>query len=163
MIFSLNTLRLWLPQIFQAINDFQYFNNGTTSDLCEMLKMIKPSIATDECIVVRVFYTEKLHNLIKLIFQNLNNSSVYINSIIVASVSMFSYFLAGYLINILGKKKLLSMTWYQNIFIINFNHIHFRSRDCNFGIICNCNLFCHRQYYCGSFFINIYCDGQYSV
>jgi VNT family MFS transporter (synaptic vesicle glycoprotein 2) len=91
IMMSLNTLRLWLPQIFQAINDFQYFNNGTTSDLCEMLKMIKPSIATDECIV------------------NLNNSSVYINSIIVASVSMFSYFLAGYLINILGKKKLLNL------------------------------------------------------
>ncbi|CAH1373070.1 unnamed protein product [Tenebrio molitor] len=91
IMMSLNTLRLWLPQIFQAINDFQYFNNGTTSDLCEMLKMIKPSIATDECIV------------------NLNNSSVYINSIIVASVSMFSYFLAGYLINTLGKKKLLNL------------------------------------------------------
>ncbi|XP_068910936.1 synaptic vesicle glycoprotein 2B-like isoform X2 [Tenebrio molitor] len=88
---SLNTLRLWLPQIFQAINDYQYFHNESSAGLCEMLQMIKPATKSDECVV------------------NLNNSSVYINSITVASVSMFSYFFAGYLINILGKKKLMNI------------------------------------------------------
>ncbi|KAJ3666320.1 hypothetical protein Zmor_001770 [Zophobas morio] len=88
---SLNSLRLWLPQIFQAITDYQHFNNGSTADLCRMLEILQPSPTSDGCVV------------------NLDNSPVYINSIIVASVSMCSYFFAGYLINILGKKKLLSV------------------------------------------------------
>ncbi|RZC39043.1 Sugar tr and/or MFS 1 domain containing protein, partial [Asbolus verrucosus] len=92
---SLNSLRLWLPQIFQAMNDYQYFNSGSSADLCTMLEMIQPSKTSTECVV------------------NLNNSSVYINSIIVASVSTLSYIFAGYLINILGKKRLMSKTFHS--------------------------------------------------
>jgi VNT family MFS transporter (synaptic vesicle glycoprotein 2) len=39
----------------------------------------------------------------------LNNSSVYINSIIVAVVTIIGYIVAGMLINALGKKKLLNI------------------------------------------------------
>ncbi|KAJ3627118.1 hypothetical protein MTP99_014522 [Tenebrio molitor] len=88
---SLNTLRLWLPQIFQAINDYEYNNNGTSASLCTMLDEIRPSNHTKKCEV------------------NLNNSSVYINSIIVAVVTIIGYIVAGMLINALGKKKLLNI------------------------------------------------------
>jgi VNT family MFS transporter (synaptic vesicle glycoprotein 2) len=53
---SLNTLRLWLPQIFQAINDYQYFHNESSAGLCEMLQMIKPATKSDECVVVSISY-----------------------------------------------------------------------------------------------------------
>jgi hypothetical protein len=49
---SLNTLRLWLPQIFQAMNDYQQFYNETSIDFCKSLEMIQPSNSTGECTVV---------------------------------------------------------------------------------------------------------------
>ncbi|XP_018562441.1 synaptic vesicle glycoprotein 2B-like [Anoplophora glabripennis] len=91
IMMSLNTLRLWLPQIFQAINDYQYYNNETAS-LCVMMEVFQPknmSINATECVV------------------NYNNSRVYANSMIVAFTSMVGYITAGTLINTLGKKKLL--------------------------------------------------------
>lgn len=52
---GLSTLRLWLPQIFQAINDYAYYHNGTTADLCTMLNMMHTSSnETEGCIVVNL-------------------------------------------------------------------------------------------------------------
>lgn len=56
MIFSLNTLRLWLPQIYQAMNDYQYYNNGTSS-FCAMLDILRHKNETvigepETCVVV---------------------------------------------------------------------------------------------------------------
>lgn len=36
-LFSSNTLKIWLPQLFQAISDYQVHHNSTGSDLCTML------------------------------------------------------------------------------------------------------------------------------
>ncbi|KAJ8919148.1 hypothetical protein NQ315_012134 [Exocentrus adspersus] len=92
IMMSLNTLRLWLPQIFQAISDYQYYHNETTTSLCEMMEVFQPnngSLATTECTV------------------NYNNIEVYTNSMIVAFASIVAYIAAGTLINTLGKKQLL--------------------------------------------------------
>ncbi|KAL3279281.1 hypothetical protein HHI36_016789, partial [Cryptolaemus montrouzieri] len=88
---SLNTLRLWLPQLFQAINDYQYYHNGTSADLCTMLDVIRPKNVSNstEC------------------FVNTNNTQVYVNSMIVSAATLLGYVVAGSLINFLGKKKLL--------------------------------------------------------
>ncbi|KAL3279274.1 hypothetical protein HHI36_016783 [Cryptolaemus montrouzieri] len=91
MIMSLNTLRLWLPQLFQAINDYKYFNNGTSSTLCNMLSVIQPTNDTEEC------------------FVNFDNSEVYMNSIIVSSVSACSYLIVSTVVNVLGQNKLLNL------------------------------------------------------
>lgn len=54
----LNTLRLWLPQIFQAINDYLYDhqNDAETegTNLCVMLDNVRPNLnaTTEECVVV---------------------------------------------------------------------------------------------------------------
>ncbi|XP_049820151.1 synaptic vesicle glycoprotein 2B [Aethina tumida] len=90
---SLNTLRLWLPQLFQAINDYMYMNNGTTDSLCTMIDVLRPNHAsvTTECVV------------------NTNNYMVYMNSMIVAFTSIWGYIITGSLINILGKKKILNV------------------------------------------------------
>ncbi|XP_044761381.1 synaptic vesicle glycoprotein 2B-like isoform X2 [Coccinella septempunctata] len=87
---SLNTLRLWLPQLFQAINDYEYYNNGTSADLCTMLETIRPKNVTTsgECVVN-------------------TNIKVYVNAMIVSTVTLLGYIVAGSLINYLGKKKLI--------------------------------------------------------
>lgn len=40
MLSSLNTLRLWLPQIYQAMNDYQIEHNGG-GVFCEMLETLQ--------------------------------------------------------------------------------------------------------------------------
>ncbi|XP_015840824.1 synaptic vesicle glycoprotein 2B-like isoform X1 [Tribolium castaneum] len=85
---SVNTLRLWLPQIFQSISDYKYYNNGTTSSLCNMLQVLTPKESNTTC--------------------HVNFSpTVYMNTMIIAAVSICGYFVAGTFINKLGKKLLL--------------------------------------------------------
>ncbi|CAH1996788.1 unnamed protein product [Acanthoscelides obtectus] len=92
---GLNTLRLWLPQIYQAINDYQYYSTSNNStSLCDMLK---------------VFQTHNEFNSTKPCEVNVQNTQVYTNSMIVAGVSIVGYIAAGGLINIVGKKKLLNI------------------------------------------------------
>nr|CAI5835076.1 unnamed protein product [Callosobruchus analis] len=91
--FGLNTLRLWLPQLYQAINDYQYYSTSNKTTLCDMLEVFQKhneSKSSSPCEV------------------NMDNSQVYTNSMIVAGVSIVGYIVAGGLINIVGKKKLLS-------------------------------------------------------
>lgn len=45
-LLGLNTLRLWLPQIFQAMNDFLIENEE--GSLCEMIEVTKPQIVTNQ-------------------------------------------------------------------------------------------------------------------
>ncbi|KAJ3659516.1 hypothetical protein Zmor_011200 [Zophobas morio] len=85
-----NTLRLWLPQIFQAISDYEYYNNGSTASLCDMLEALETSTQSDICYV----------NF---------SPTVYVNTIIVASVTIFGFAVVGSLINKLGKKTLLGI------------------------------------------------------
>ncbi|XP_045483324.1 synaptic vesicle glycoprotein 2B-like isoform X2 [Harmonia axyridis] len=96
IMMSLNTLRLWLPQLFQAINDFEYFNNGTSAPLCTMLDMIRPQPRNISAV-------PDIHTCVV----NNNNSKVYTNVMIVSTVTVLGYIAAGSLINILGKKTLL--------------------------------------------------------
>ncbi|KAJ8919146.1 hypothetical protein NQ315_012132 [Exocentrus adspersus] len=86
---SVNMIRLWLPQIFQAIEDYQLHHNGTTASLCTMLQQLTPKETVSGCTV------------------NMDNASVYSNSLIVATVSLCCYLVAGFVINMAGKKKIL--------------------------------------------------------
>ncbi|XP_045461408.1 synaptic vesicle 2-related protein-like [Harmonia axyridis] len=91
MTTSFFTLRIWMPQLFQAINDYKFINNGTSSNLCDMLTVLKRAKTTKEC------------------FVNFENFEVYINSMIVCITSMAGYFVAGGLINLIGQNKLLGI------------------------------------------------------
>ncbi|RZC39706.1 Sugar tr and/or MFS 1 domain containing protein, partial [Asbolus verrucosus] len=90
LVIAVNTLRLWLPEIFQVMNDYEYYNNETAT-FCKMLRNIQPSpdSVTETCHV------------------NFDNASVYINSIIVAVVTIAGYVAAAFVINRIGKKKML--------------------------------------------------------
>ncbi|XP_045461407.1 synaptic vesicle glycoprotein 2C-like [Harmonia axyridis] len=90
MTMSLNTLRLWFPQLFQAITDYK-FKYGKSSTLCEMLSVLHPKEEEDEC------------------FVNTDNLEVYRNSMIVSITQVCSYLLAGSLVNLLGQNFLLNI------------------------------------------------------
>ncbi|CAH1113625.1 unnamed protein product [Psylliodes chrysocephalus] len=92
LVMSLNTLKLWLPGIFQSINDYQNSHNGTSSTMCVMLEeMNKPKVVSSgqTCSV------------------NLDNISVYINTFIVAFARIAAFMVAGTLVNWMGNKKLI--------------------------------------------------------
>ncbi|CAH1169081.1 unnamed protein product [Phyllotreta striolata] len=87
---SLNMLRLWMPQLFQALEDYKMGHNGSTTDLCTMLEVLKPSATNGTCVA-----------------QNVSKSSVYINSMLVSSLSISCYILTASVIVRVGKKKVL--------------------------------------------------------
>jgi VNT family MFS transporter (synaptic vesicle glycoprotein 2) len=91
LMMCVNSLRLWLPEIFQVINDYEYDNNGTSS-ICKMLDNMQPTIINEG----------------EICSVNFNNSSVYINSAIVGTTAVVGYIAAALFVNKLGKKKLLS-------------------------------------------------------
>ncbi|XP_076252222.1 synaptic vesicle glycoprotein 2B-like isoform X2 [Rhynchophorus ferrugineus] len=94
---SLNTLRLWLPQLFQAVNDYQQFHNES-APLCDMMAVFK----------VNTTKTEEIQQNSTGCVVNHNNYSVYTNSMIVAVVTICSYIVASGFINRVGKKRLYS-------------------------------------------------------
>lgn len=65
LIYSLNTVRLWLPQLFSMVSDFENMEtfDDTDSDLCSMLSYsVNKSIANiqsidtnNTCVVVSIF------------------------------------------------------------------------------------------------------------
>ncbi|XP_066138211.1 synaptic vesicle glycoprotein 2B-like [Euwallacea fornicatus] len=89
---AVNMLRLWLPQIFQMMTDYQVDHDGASAPLCTMLdtSVSSPGNRTaEEC------------------FVNIGNSGIYINSIIVGATAMCGNIVAAALIRFIGKKKIL--------------------------------------------------------
>ncbi|CAH2004656.1 unnamed protein product [Acanthoscelides obtectus] len=87
---SFNTMRIWLPQIFKAINDYQLTHNGTSTDICIMLKS----------------WHEEADNPEQVCMQ-MDSSTAYIHSGIVALTRLITYIVATAAINFVGSKKLL--------------------------------------------------------
>ncbi|KAL1490775.1 hypothetical protein ABEB36_013418 [Hypothenemus hampei] len=91
---SLNILRLWLPQIFQIMTDYQEAHEEEPAGLCTMLMESidgKNSSSSEECEV------------------NVSNDSTYINSTIVGCTAICGNLLAASLIRHIGKKKILTV------------------------------------------------------
>ncbi|KAI4457435.1 synaptic vesicle glycoprotein 2 [Holotrichia oblita] len=94
IILGINTIRLWLPQIFTAMNDYQLLYPNATEGLCTMLEIITPNdggntTQSQECVV------------------NVLSDSVYINSMIVGATSIVIGSIISAAINVLGKKRSL--------------------------------------------------------
>lgn len=107
---SINTIRLWLPQIFVAITNYQNEHNGDSSSLCEMLSLVQPNVTyVDGEKVCEVVSDYKIFFLFLLIrfFQDVSSISPYVNSIIVSIVGIIGYLLATVIINKVRKKVLL--------------------------------------------------------
>ncbi|CAH1161851.1 unnamed protein product [Phyllotreta striolata] len=89
---SVNTLKLWLPSIFQSVSDYKYIHNGTTSSVCDMLQMIQPqnvSTSTSEtCIVAE------------------DSLSVYVNTFIAAFTRILAFSISTPFVKWMGVKTL---------------------------------------------------------
>ncbi|XP_061395350.1 synaptic vesicle glycoprotein 2B-like [Musca vetustissima] len=86
-----NTMRLWLPQMFASLNEYEQISNESTS-MCTILEysvnkteLVKNPV--DECTVIIT-------------------PASYTNNIIVACIGFATYLVAGSLINALGNKRI---------------------------------------------------------
>lgn len=97
ILLGLNTVRLWLPQLFASIAEYEALNNGESSsaNLCAILEysVNKTSVITD------------FHDSCT----NLPNVSIdlYVNNIIVSSAGLVAYCFAGITVRAIGAKNLL--------------------------------------------------------
>nr|CAH7731010.1 unnamed protein product [Callosobruchus chinensis] len=91
---SFNTMRIWLPQMFKAINDYQLGHNGTSTDICVMLQS----------------WHEQNQNHQQVCDVDTDNSPVYIQSTIVALTRLVAYLIAAGVIKYVGSKKLVLCT-----------------------------------------------------
>lgn len=90
---TLVSVRIYLPQIYQGIHEYQVANNESFPNICKVFDILRTSKLGEEKYVCSV---------------NLeNNFSVYSNYMINASVTLLGYAVTGSLINIFGKKRLL--------------------------------------------------------
>ncbi|XP_051159609.1 synaptic vesicle glycoprotein 2C-like isoform X3 [Leptopilina boulardi] len=94
-----NSLRLWMPQLFSMIETYRATHpNSKTVTICEMLSSSKnishssPNNSSSEPICA----------------ENVVNSTVYINSIVIALTGVVGYSLASSLVTIIGKRKLMA-------------------------------------------------------
>ncbi|CAH0554056.1 unnamed protein product [Brassicogethes aeneus] len=94
IMLSVNTLRLWLPQIFQAIHENEIKNNATSSSICDLLEIIKQ--ASNE---------ENLSTTCSV--NNDNNLAVYLRSMVIGMVAFVGYVSAMFIINRFEKKKII--------------------------------------------------------
>ncbi|XP_018323795.1 synaptic vesicle glycoprotein 2B [Agrilus planipennis] len=91
---GLNTLRLWLPELYATINEYQTTNPNSSASLCEMLefsayiKSENNSTVEEKCIVGQL------------------NDVFYIRNVIVAVSAMMGSVVAVIIINRVGKKNL---------------------------------------------------------
>ncbi|CAG9838950.1 unnamed protein product [Diabrotica balteata] len=92
LLMSMSLLKLWLPQILQYSDSYDTSNNSTAFSVCTMINSLaKPKIES----------TEVCHVVI--------NTSVYKNAIIITGPEILLFALSGFVVNYLGKTKLIAI------------------------------------------------------
>ncbi|GAB0086198.1 synaptic vesicle glycoprotein 2B-like [Sergentomyia squamirostris] len=102
-LMSLNTLRLWLPEIFNMIAEY---NKGSTNDsstnhmasLCEII---------DGTSGIKGSNLTQLDNIRPVECISKPGGDVYMNTLIVGIVGVIGYFIAGSIVNKVGNRTLL--------------------------------------------------------
>ncbi|XP_047000374.1 synaptic vesicle glycoprotein 2C-like [Schistocerca americana] len=98
-LFGMNTMRLWAPQLFASIeeyNEYHKTDNGSlaSASICDMITFTPPE--------------DELHGVeegtcgVAMI-----NSTVYVNNMTIAAISGLFYIFAGFLVNLVGKKAIM--------------------------------------------------------
>ncbi|XP_071051172.1 synaptic vesicle glycoprotein 2C-like [Onthophagus taurus] len=93
-IMSMNSLRLWLPQIFTILSDYK-LNNPEDKDanFCKMIEGINANSSTQSELLINCN-------------ENPDNS-VYTNSLIISFMTIIAFLITEVIINKLGKKPIL--------------------------------------------------------
>ncbi|XP_033168594.1 synaptic vesicle glycoprotein 2B [Drosophila mauritiana] len=97
-----NTMRLWLPQLFASINEYENLMSGESqsTSICNILEysvnrtqiQLEAVSLNDPTVECRVNIT----------------ASTYTNNLIVAGAGLVAYMLAGFLVNLVGVKLIMA-------------------------------------------------------
>ncbi|XP_072747274.1 synaptic vesicle glycoprotein 2B isoform X2 [Anoplolepis gracilipes] len=105
-----NSLRLWMPQLFAMIESYKstLMKNdkrisGLQPSFCYMLGQEKSHLNSTQ------YVNETINNSTVACVPAELNSQVFINSIVIAVTGVIGYTLAGTLITVVGKKKLMAI------------------------------------------------------
>ncbi|KAL2733928.1 synaptic vesicle glycoprotein 2B-like isoform X4 [Vespula squamosa] len=103
-----NSLRLWMPQLFSLIESYKVSHvlkdqMGSQPSFCYMLN--SPEKSNDN---VTVIVNSTAEAVVACVSTELN-STVFVNSIVIALTGVIGYTLAGTLITVVGKKKLMAI------------------------------------------------------
>ncbi|KAH8398465.1 hypothetical protein KR215_005769, partial [Drosophila sulfurigaster] len=112
MFLGLNTIRLWLPQLFSSMADFE----AEFDESAEMCTILEYSINKT---------AETLTNHENACAEVLVSMDMYINNIIVSACGLVGYFFAGSIIRLVGTKRLLSKFIFTITAIKAFNMFFF--------------------------------------
>ncbi|KAI8034523.1 hypothetical protein M5D96_012710 [Drosophila gunungcola] len=98
-----NTMRLWLPQLFASINEYELLMDGKSesTSICSILEysvnrtqnQLEAATRNDPDVECHVNIT----------------ASTYTNNLIVAGAGFVAYMLAGFLVNLVGVKRIMTM------------------------------------------------------
>lgn len=125
-VYSLNTFRLWQPQLFATIKDIGSRTNATNPTFCELLDIsvsasanqIATSNGTANCENVRCnamcrnSHDVRIYNLgFSISFQIPVPDSIYIDSVIVSTSSSFFILCSTIFVNFLQHKYLASRSF----------------------------------------------------
>ncbi|XP_011300580.1 synaptic vesicle glycoprotein 2B isoform X2 [Fopius arisanus] len=102
-----NTLRLWMPQLFAMIETYEASHPvGSDEEFPSICVMLEQTNTTVDTINKHNFINNTIE-MEKICAPVVLNSTVYLNSIVIAVTGVIGYALAGSLINCAGKKKLM--------------------------------------------------------
>ncbi|XP_019868239.1 synaptic vesicle glycoprotein 2B [Aethina tumida] len=94
LVTSVNTLRLWMPQILQGIHEYQLAHNGSSTSFCEVMKDMN---------------SVEQEDLVNCIVNSNDNQDVYFKSMIIGAVAMISYSVAIVTVNHFEKRRLIAI------------------------------------------------------
>eukprot|EP00099_Drosophila_melanogaster_P010456 NP_001284764.1 uncharacterized protein Dmel_CG3690, isoform B [Drosophila melanogaster] len=97
-----NTMRLWLPQLFASINEYENLMSGESqsTSICNILEYSVNRTQSQLEAVTRNDPTVECHVII--------TPSTYTNNLIVAGAGFVAYMLAGFLVNLVGVKLIMT-------------------------------------------------------
>ncbi|KAH8420479.1 hypothetical protein KR009_010804, partial [Drosophila setifemur] len=93
-----NTMRLWLPQLFASINEFENEAKGDEAGAMSICSILEYSVNRTQTQLAPS--TECKVNI---------SPSTYTNNLIVAGAGFVAYMLAGFLVNLVGVKRIMTI------------------------------------------------------
>ncbi|KAH8386508.1 hypothetical protein KR093_000904, partial [Drosophila rubida] len=102
-----NTMRLWLPQLFASINEYEQMMSQqptTTTSSTSICSIIEYSVNRTQSQLAASVLDDPEHECTV----NVSPAS-YTNNLIVAAAGLVAYMLAGFLVNLVGFKRIMAM------------------------------------------------------
>lgn len=98
-----NTMRLWLPQLFASIREYEQLveSNQTESTSTSICVIIDYSVNRTKSQLAQALGNSDMECTVNV------SPASYTNNLIVAAAGLFSYMLAGFLVNLVGFKRIM--------------------------------------------------------